>query len=542
MSSLTHDYYTSAWLCKSDYCCPTSFDVIGTFTTTTTTTSTTRGGTSDSNDQMDQDSGMPEMGTVIGLSCAGVFVLVVAFVYVSKRKTAKPMEADDQREGQPQPMNETRTTMPTQTSVVQVVSPIQHRQAATPTQHVQTKPQRPTTQPRRNTLTLPKGWRRARTADGKVYYQNDITKTTQWTLPTSSASQSNLVKSEKNPPPKYAYKEDNAQIVRRMTSFKSELDQLLHVIDSHMEFMKTHEKNVDKIIAASGEQYANLLRTAKDTALAREKEILNEIMNISTMDQFLNDIILVENLFNSVYTADQRDRQRSAREKYAPNMAVYESKPKPHSKAESFVDLVFYAKSTVGAFKKWLQTLTKECQQQKIRIISNSGAKEKNIERGFYKSFYVYGAVHGEYGYLQMTDVLRCSLVFDDFNDLYGCFGVIEKMMKDNGGILRCKDRFHPKDIPFGYRDLLLNIHCPGSNQKVICEVQLHHKLFYQHKEVSHAVYKKARIFEDKNENNMAYQYSNQHVRKNVGDKLYEYEQKETEDGTSKARQLLEQW
>eukprot|EP01083_Nonionella_stella_P008228 23685_1 len=214
------------------------------------------------------------------------------------------MEADDQREGQPQPMNETRTTMPTQTSVVQVVSPIQHRQAATPTQHVQTKPQRPTTQPRRNTLTLPKGWRRARTADGKVYYQNDITKTTQWTLPTSSASQSNLVKSEKNPPPKYAYKEDNAQIVRRMTSFKSELDQLLHVIDSHMEFMKTHEKNVDKIIAASGEQYANLLRTAKDTALAREKEILNEIMNISTMDQFLNDIILVENLFNSVYTAD----------------------------------------------------------------------------------------------------------------------------------------------------------------------------------------------------------------------------------------------
>eukprot|EP01083_Nonionella_stella_P045618 122418_1 len=326
-----------------------------------------------------------------------------------------------------------------------------------------------------------------------------------------------------------------------MTSFKSEFKQLLHVIESHMQFTKTHEKNVNKIIASSG-VHADLLRTAKTTALCTEKETLNQIMNILSMNRFLTDIILVENLFNSQYTADQRNKQHHARQQYARNIPNYESKPKPRSKADSFVDLVFYAKSTLGAFKKWLQTLATECEQQKVRIVSNSGAKEKNIERAFYKSFYVYGAVHGEYGYVQMTDVLRCSLVFDDFKDLYGCFGIIEKMLSDKGGILRCKDRFHPKDMPFGYRDLLLNMHCPGSNQKVICEVQLHHQLFYQHKEVSHGVYKKARIFEDKNGNNMAYQYSDQNIRKTVGDKLYEYEQKKDDGGESKAHKLLKEW
>eukprot|EP01083_Nonionella_stella_P105131 302232_1 len=158
-----------------------------------------------------------------------------------------------------------------------------------------------------------------------------------------------------------------------MTSFKSEFKQLLHVIESHMQFTKTHEKNVNKIIASSG-VHADLLRTAKTTALCTEKETLNQIMNILSMNRFLTDIILVENLFNSQYTADQRNKQHHARQQYARNIPNYESKPKPRSKADSFVDLVFYAKSTLGSFKKWLQKITKECEQQKIRIVSNSGA------------------------------------------------------------------------------------------------------------------------------------------------------------------------
>eukprot|EP01083_Nonionella_stella_P289336 984603_1 len=147
---------------------------------------------------------------------------------------------------------------------------------------------------------------------------------------------------------RYAHVEEDEKVAAKempLNNFKSELNQLLHVIDSHMQFMKTHEKNVNKIIASSG-NHASLLTTAKSTALATEKEILNQIMNITTMNQFLNDIILVENLFNSEYTADQRDKQRNARQQYASTIPKYESKPKPCSKAYSFVDMVFYAKST----------------------------------------------------------------------------------------------------------------------------------------------------------------------------------------------------
>eukprot|EP01083_Nonionella_stella_P289340 984616_1 len=421
--------------------------------------------------------------------------------------------------------NSMYSVQPIQQQVQVIQQPMQPQMV-----YVKQPKQQPQPQP-----TLPHGWRQAMTADGRKYYQNDTTKKTQWTMPTHAA---NPVQPKQQPAAKYVYKEEEDEKAAPMNSFKSELNQLLHVIDSHMKFMKTHEKNVDKIIASSGD-HANLLRTAKSTALETEKEILNEIMNISTMNAFLNDIILVENLFNSEYTADQRAKQHHARQQYARNIPNYEAKPKPCSKADSFVDLVFYAKSTLGSFKKWLQRITKECEQQKIRIVSNSGAKEKNLERAFYKSFYVYGAVKGEFGYLHMTDVLRCSLVFDDFNDLYRCFAVIEKMLKhdSDGGILRCKDRFDPQDVPFGYRDLLINVHCPGSNKKVICEVQLHHQLFAQHKEVSHDVYKKARIFEDKEGNNMAYEYADRNIRKAVGDKLYQYEQKE-----SKAHHLLKEW
>eukprot|EP01083_Nonionella_stella_P166305 555735_1 len=403
----------------------------------------------------------------------------------------------------------------------------QHHQST-----IQYEKQRTQSQP-----TLPKGWRSAMCADGRLYYQNDITQETQWNVPTHNAN------NQTQPRAKSFYDEEEETMPENktaMSSLKKEWNELMDVIEYHTEFMKTHEKNVDQIIASSGNN-RKLLQRAKDDSVADEQKILSQINSISTINKFLEDIILIENLFNSVYTADQRDRQQNARQKYAANIPTYESKPKPCSNADSFIDLVVSGKSTFSAFKTWLQTIVKECEEQKIRIVSNSGAKEKNINRAFYKSFYVYGAIWREFGHVHMSDMLRCSLVFDDFNDLYGCFAIIEKMMKDHGGILRCKDRFHPKDMACGYRDLLINIYCPKSDQKVVCEVQLHHQVFHQYKVESHAVYKKARIFEDKNGNNMAYKYSDKHVRKRIGDKLYECEQKNI-GGTSKAHQLLKQW
>jgi len=134
----------------------------------------------------------------------------------------------------------------------------------------------------------------------------------------------------------------------------------------------------------------------------------------------------------------------------------------------------------------------------------------KNIERTFYKTYYVYKGDH-----TQLTDLLRCSFVFETFDDLYKAFSVFAKVAnarKDmKGGVLRAKDRFDPVNMPFGYRDLLVNVMCPGTS--VVCEVQFHHKIFYDSKKDSHYVYKRARLF-DVEDRNLAYEYVTSHIKK----------------------------
>ena len=123
-------------------------------------------------------------------------------------------------------------------------------------------------------------------------------------------------------------------------------------------------------------------------------------------------------------------------------------------------------------------------------------------------------------------------MVFDNFVDIYKCFGIIEKSAKEYNaeGILRCKDRFNADIMPFGYRDLLINIYCPESN--IVCEIQLHHIMFYQYKSESHRMYKKARLFEQE-DRNLAYEYADKHSRKHIGNKLYEIDMKERDEQKS---------
>ena len=104
---------------------------------------------------------------------------------------------------------------------------------------------------------------------------------------------------------------------------------------------------------------------------------------------------------------------------------------------------------------------------------------------------------------------------------MYKAYAIIEEVAEKDlpGGILRLKDRFNPKEMPFGYRDLLINVYCPGC--KIVCEMQLHHKLFYQLKKISHRMYVKARLFEREGYN-AAYQYATTYVKPRVGDKCYE--------------------
>merc|ERR1712048_443864 len=108
-----------------------------------------------------------------------------------------------------------------------------------------------------------------------------------------------------------------------ISGFKSELNALFGVIEGQMEFMQKQEVNVMKIIEASGD-HADLLRSAKDKSTETEQELLGSILNMATMNEFLQNIILIENLFNSQYDAKQRALQKNARQKYAPQIGKYE--------------------------------------------------------------------------------------------------------------------------------------------------------------------------------------------------------------------------
>merc|ERR1712228_380896 len=173
-----------------------------------------------------------------------------------------------------------------------------------------------------------------------------------------------------------------------------------------------------------------------------------------------------------------------------------------------------YKQKQEAARAKYAKNMGKK---ENVKIVSFSGAKTKKIARAFYKAFYVYVEQNG---FKQMTDVLRCSFVFNDFTDLYGCYAIIELLAEQSvGGILRVKDRFNPQHIPFGYRDMLINVVCPGS--EIVTEIQLHFEPLSKYKKISHKMYKRARLFERETEN-LAYKYSTQYLRPKIGSKAYE--------------------
>merc|ERR1711997_968309 len=90
--------------------------------------------------------------------------------------------------------------------------------------------------------------------------------------------------------------------------------------------------------------------------------------------------------------------------------------------------------------------------------------------------------------------------------------------------------------MPFGYRDMLINVMCPRS--KIVAEIQLHFVGFYKYKKISHRMYKRARLFQ-REEGNLAYDYADAQVRPKFGTKkVYEV----TADDNQDWRALLDKW
>jgi len=152
----------------------------------------------------------------------------------------------------------------------------------------------------------------------------------------------------------------------------------------------------------------------------------------------------------------------------------------------------------------------------------------KNCSRTFFKVFYDFD---GNVSHL--TDLLRASFVFDNFEDLYSALLVIDAFCKKHGpkkerqsaqpldvdpgrprphsvapqgegvGILKYKNSFLlDSKLNNGWRQIVVNVplcggHIDGVSPSVpiVCEIQLHFCLFWQFKDSTHRMYEISRLF-----------------------------------------------
>ena len=148
----------------------------------------------------------------------------------------------------------------------------------------------------------------------------------------------------------------------------------------------------------------------------------------------------------------------------------------------------------------------------------------KDSVRTFFKIFYDY---NGQIS--NITDFLRASLVFDNFEDMYNALLIINEFCKEKGcnvknisrggdgsgttnggnnnsnsgaggetghrqqGILRYKNSFD-KSKDNGWRQILINFELNDSIP-IICELQLHFALFWEWKDVTHDMHEISRLF-----------------------------------------------
>eukprot|EP01083_Nonionella_stella_P307433 1080443_1 len=275
----------------------------------------------------------------------------------------------------------------------------------------------------------------------------------------------------------------------------------------------------------------------KRKALRTEEQLLHQIDGPMKLTQYLIDVILVENYFNKQYKKDKPEQER-AQAKYAKDIFEKEqyenerisfkqrmyNKVVRYKKIGSF--LHFYPsiyddqtkdKQITDTWKRTVKDLESELREKaRIMRFKVGEGQKKGIERAFYKSFYSYH--DKEDGFRYLTDILRCSIKFVDFENLYRAFQYIHEEMKDKLEILRVKDTFNSPSEPNGYRHLMINVLVKGEDvlEGIICEIQLHHETFYDAKRVSHRMYKKTRLF-DTEHGNEAYNYAVKYVRPVIG-------------------------
>eukprot|EP00485_Elphidium_margaritaceum_P005880 CAMPEP_0202692752 /NCGR_PEP_ID=MMETSP1385-20130828/7056_1 /ASSEMBLY_ACC=CAM_ASM_000861 /TAXON_ID=933848 /ORGANISM="Elphidium margaritaceum" /LENGTH=320 /DNA_ID=CAMNT_0049348339 /DNA_START=75 /DNA_END=1037 /DNA_ORIENTATION=+ len=226
------------------------------------------------------------------------------------------------------------------------------------------------------------------------------------------------------------------------------------------------------------------------------KPFLDAVRVVALMQKIFKQ----ESVLNNWFLSGMQNEQMNARKKCKKLHLVEGKKTKLRQPRRIADDLICgeISAELKESFKRLIQKIVQGCKEKKIKLSEEWKIKvnQKKMSRLHYKAFYIYGAQYADAsdGALHLFDGHRCSFSFSDFASLYECFDVIFTETSKSGGILRCKDTFNQGWVDGGYRHLLLNVYAPGS--EYVCEIQLHHDVFFQRKHELHETYKEARLFD----------------------------------------------
>eukprot|EP01083_Nonionella_stella_P069118 184085_1 len=289
--------------------------------------------------------------------------------------------------------------------------------------------------------------------------------------------------------------------------FLSELNACFGILQDHYDLINAREDAINAMISNAKQ---SKLKKIKEQAVEQQKDLLSQVMSMYGMHHLLEAMLTMEHAFAKEFTDSYQIDQRKAREEYGPShMDEYERAPKPMSHAASFEDLMSKRRGYLDSFSDWLDRVKAQCKRDNIGTVAFNRPESKQLARTFYDAFYI---DHASGSIRHMTDFIRCCIVFNDFDNLYRCFTVIDELSKECGGILRCDDGFQEQIGAAIYRNVVIEVYCPGHGDELVCQIQLDHTLFHSRKAETRQIARKAKLFEVQNGVNTAYQYAKKRI------------------------------
>jgi len=364
----------------------------------------------------------------------------------------------------------------------------------------------------------------------------------------------------------------------------SELAQLFSVLQYRTYCYCEREKRTSlrlKQMMGSDQSYLAKMEQLHSMAIAEELVILQPILNLETLSNFLQQLVDTERELDVLFNPHQQchDAVHQSIERQLKHCGIqYRTQPVFNWAVSDYQQMWNYQQVLHEQFQRFLVNISSQLHDANIycchkddfdgdnkyrhsvttktsmvslakrskedvgshyrrRFGESFDAKDtvfsapKNSSRTFFKVFYDFD---GNVSHL--TDFLRGSFVFDNFEDLYHALFVIHDYCKKHGpktsattshysdghghrgsvgsadsssstspkvGILKYKNSFlSGSKLNNGWRQIVVNVPlCGGQldghspSVPIVCEIQLHFCLFWQFKDSTHRMYEISRLF-----------------------------------------------